>query len=324
MQQQLQDQTFKVDALIESGSALLKPKPRVWADEEGEPKSPTKSPKKPRVELEEDTPKSKATKQEIQLPRPETQRSEEEEPSSPVGFPASSPRPSPARKTTYPSEPRSPTRFPQPSSPSPQPMLSKGLQLQPVPTFDSSSVPLSASQPVPLSASQPVSLPVEISKQQETERSATEALAAMSAESVSEEKALLDQLSPSEQAVFYKAKALLEHQRVWEQAVRMGMCSKATQTGEHTLPLPAIQSLEAEEVEMEGTPWLKHVVPSPQGLSPRSKRSYHQAVLKAFVGHSERCGAVCQHLLRAMQVRRKVRGLLFPLRVINVRYRLAK
>jgi hypothetical protein len=323
MQQQLQDQTFKVDALIESGSALLKPKPRVWAEEEGEPQSPIKSPKKPRVELEDDTPKAKAPKQEIQLPRPETQ-SEEEEPSSPVGFPASSPRPSPARKTTYPSEPRSPTRFPQPSSPSIQAKPSKDLQLQPVPAFASQSVPLSAPQSVLLSASQPVSLPVEISKQQETERSATEALAAMSAESISEERALLDQLSPNEQAVFYKAKALLEHQRVWEQAVRMGMCSKATQTGEHALPLPAIQSFEAEEAEMEGTPWLKHVVPSPQGLSPRSKRSYHQAVLKAFVGHSERCGAVCQHLLRAMQVRRKVRGLLFPLRVINVRYRLAK
>lgn len=323
MEQQLQEQSFKVDALLESGNALLKPKPRVWTEEADEPQSPAKSPKKPRAvpledtEVEEDTPKTRTQKR-----RQETESEDEEEKApSPVRSPIRSfrPVPSPTRETGSRADPRSPTRTLQ-SFPSPQSSPSKPAPIDlKVQKVVSDSSPLSSSLPV-----EGVSQFVDASKQQETEKSATEALAAMSAESVAEERALLEQLSPNEQAVFYKAKALLEHQRVWELAVRTGMCSKATQTGEQGLPLPAIQALDDEDTETDGTPWLKHLTPSPQGLSPRSKRRYHQAVLKAFVGHSERCGAVCQHLLRAMQVRRKVRGLLFPLRVVNVRYRLAK
>jgi len=318
LEQQLQDQSFKVDALLESGNALLRPKPRVWTEEAEEPQSPVKSPKKPRAvpldDTEEDTPKVK-----VQRQRQETDSEDEEDPPSPVRSPIRSfrPVPSPTREAGSRTEPRSPTlqSFPAPQTTKEKPSPI-GLKVQRV---VSGSSPLSSSLPV-----EGVSQLVTAGKQQETERSATEALTAMSAESVAEERALLEQLSPNEQAVFYKAKALLEHQRVWELAVRTGMCSKATQTGEQGLPLPAIQAIDDEDIETEGTPWLKQLAPSPQGLSPRSKRRYHQAVLKAFVGHSERCGAVCQHLLRAMQVRRKVRGLLLPLRVVNVRYRLAK
>ena len=318
MEQQLQDQSFKVDALLESGNALLRPKPRVWTEEAEEPQSPMKSPKKPRAvpldDTEEDTPKVK-----VQRQRQETDSEDEDDPPSPVRSPIRSfrPVPSPTREAGSRTEPRSPTlqSFPAPQTTKEKPSPI-GLKVQRV---VSGSSPLSSSLPV-----EGVSQLVAAGKQQETERSATEALTAMSAESVAEERALLEQLSPNEQAVFYKAKALLEHQRVWELAVRTGMCSKATQTGEQGLPLPAIQAIDDEDIETEGTPWLKQLAPSPQGLSPRSKRRYHQAVLKAFVGHSERCGAVCQHLLRAMQVRRKVRGLLLPLRVVNVRYRLAK
>ena len=332
MEQQLQEQTLKTDTLEGGQSPLRRQKVKdtpqdspvrgsavlkiqgfdMVSTEENQGSRRKKTPTREVSDSE-----SEKSEEEISAKSPTGQR---EESYSPVRSPTSPSRSpvrfqSPLRAAESPSPQRFPVPSPFPSSPAVSELQS---------TYNSSPLKLhrvAATHEKTFSESQPVSSQLDLLQPREdAEKVATETLAAMSAENAAEEKALLDQLSASEQAVFYKAKALIEHQKVWEQAVRSGMCSKATQTGEHSTAVPSIHTPELEESE----PWLKHIAPSPQGLSPRSKRRYHQAVLQAFIGHSERCGVMCQHLQRAMQVRRKVRGLLFPLRVVNVRYRVKK
>lgn len=146
-----------------------------------------------------------------------------------------------------------------------------------------------------------------------------------------EEIEIISQLSPTEIPLYYKVKDLFENRVIWKKEVGVKVNSKATQTLKGSKGGKGVltESLDTEGLSEiteeddwgtwgEGSPLRS----GPTGFSPSTRRKYRQALNKAMQGHDSRCGAFCKHLLRAMQLRRKVRGSLFPVKVLNLRYRL--
>ena len=153
---------------------------------------------------------------------------------------------------------------------------------------------------------------------------------ALAQEDEDEEIEIISQLSPTEIPLFYKVKDIFENRLIWRKEVGIKVNSKATQTlksgkggkwvsteGSETEGLTEITEEDRWGEWDEGTPLRS----GPTGLSPLTRKRYRQALSRVMQGHDSRCGAMCKHLLRAMQLRRKVRGTLFPVKVLNIRYR---
>lgn len=153
---------------------------------------------------------------------------------------------------------------------------------------------------------------------------------ALAQEDEDEEIEIISQLSPTEIPLYYKVKDIFENRLIWRKEVGVKVNSKATQTlksnskggkwvaeGSDTEGLTEITEEDSWGEWGDGSP----LHSGPTGLSPMTKRRYRQALARALRGHDSGCGALCKHLLRAMQLRRKVRGTLFPVKVLNLRYR---
>jgi len=153
---------------------------------------------------------------------------------------------------------------------------------------------------------------------------------ALAQEDEDEEIEILSQLSPTEIPLYYKVKDIFENRLIWRKEVGVKVNSKATQTlkshskagkwvaeSSETDGLTEITEEDSWGEWGEGAP----LHSGPTGLSPVTRRRYRQALARALQGHGSGCGALCKHLLRAMQLRRKVRGTLFPVKVLNLRYR---
>ena len=153
---------------------------------------------------------------------------------------------------------------------------------------------------------------------------------ALAQEDEDEEIEIISQLSPTEIPLYYKVKDIFENRLIWRKEVGVKVNSKATQTlkshskagkwvaeSSETDGLTEITEEDSWGEWGEGAP----LHSGPTGLSPVTRRRYRQALARALQGHGSGCGALCKHLLRAMQLRRKVRGTLFPVKVLNLRYR---
>lgn len=156
------------------------------------------------------------------------------------------------------------------------------------------------------------------------------AVDALAQEDEDEEIEIISQLSPTEIPLYYKVKDIFENRLIWRKEVGIKVNSKATQTlksgkggkwvsteGSETEGLTEITEEDRWGEWDEGSP----LHSGPTGLSPLTRKRYRQALSRVMQGHDSRCGAMCKHLLRAMQLRRKVRGTLFPVKVLNIRYR---